>query len=121
AGLMVQSGALLVATVAIAVGSWMQTVSWLAMGVAGMVGAKWIRSRPLSAYGLMLLALGVVRLAVWDWWHTPPTGIAVLGLFLTRWSLLMVLAGVACASAGLTLWWKEKSDGWRAAGEMCIA
>ncbi|HVZ95042.1 MAG TPA: DUF2339 domain-containing protein [Phycisphaerales bacterium] len=105
AAMLLQTAALLIATVALALAGWMQVVAWLAMGVAGVGGGRWIRSRTLIAFGLIVLAIGAVRLIVWDSWvggMTAPID-TYYGLVVSRWMILVVLAALAWFMAGVLI------------------
>ena len=92
-----QAGALLVATIALAFGGWVEVVSWLAMGVGAVVAGRWIGARSLDAYGIVLLCIATVRLATYDLfvggagvpWQTTA------GVAISPWTLLMLGAGGA--------------------------
>jgi uncharacterized membrane protein len=108
ASLATQAGGLLIATIALGLSGWLQVAGWLAVGVAAVAAARWTAARALAVYGLIVLAIGTGRLLFWDSW-APGTaasmtagGEEIFGLVLTRWSLLVAIAGASwLASAGL--------------------
>ncbi len=96
-GLAAQAGALLIATVAYAFVGTAQPAIWLAMGVAFVLAGRWTNAKSLDIYGVVLLAIGTLRIVTWDALRILPTtpGVDLLGLRLTEWSALMLGAGVA--------------------------
>lgn len=141
AALALQAGALLIAAVALGLADWMEVVAWLAMGVAAIGVGRWIGGRALHVYGLVVLAIGAGRLLVYDsWaWGLGGSGVTVLWLHLTRWSLLMALAGTAWLVAGGLIRWprgveleedlaeaelaasRSEAKAWWPTGHTCIA
>lgn len=105
AGLLMQSGALLIGTVALAFAGWAEVVAWLAMGLAAAVAGRWMRSRALAVYGMIPLTISVARLITYDLFVSGITanGVDVVGLYLTRWSVLMAGAAIAWLISGLLL------------------
>lgn len=100
AALWIQSGAMLIAAVALGVSNWTQVIAWLGMGVAAAAVGRWLRARPLDVYGIIVLSIAAVRLVVWESWHAGgPAGELVFGLALGRWSVLMAAGGVAWLGA----------------------
>lgn len=99
AALWIQSGAMLIAAVALGVSNWTQVVAWLGMGVASAAVGRWLRARPLDVYGIIVLCIAAVRLVVWESWNAGRgAGAAmepVFGLALGRWSVLMAAGGAA--------------------------
>lgn len=100
AGLLVQSMGMLTLAVGLATSGQATALSWGLMGASAAIGGWWVRSRRLAAYGVVLSALGSVRLiflgAMWvrNTTTVEPWG---LGLVVTTWT------GLALAAAGL--WW----------------
>jgi uncharacterized membrane protein len=96
AALAMQGGALLMAALALGLSGWTETIAWLGAGAAAVGAGRWIRSRGLDVYGLVLLSVATVRLVTIE---APTLAPAVFryeiaGLVLTHWTLLM-LAGAA--------------------------
>jgi hypothetical protein len=96
AALAMQGGALLMAALALGLSGWTETIAWLGAGAAAVGAGRWIRSRGLDVYGLVLLSVATVRLVTIE---APTMAPAVFryefgGLVLTHWTLLM-LAGAA--------------------------
>lgn len=104
AGLCAQAGGLLITAVALALSGWLEVVAWLAMGLAGVLAGRWIDSRPLRAYGALLLAIATARLLFYDSvmgrMAAGPAD-AFHGLVLSRWMLLMMIAATAWAAAAV--------------------
>jgi uncharacterized membrane protein len=105
AGLAMQGGALLIAAVSLATAGWTETLAWLAMGVGAVGTGRWIRSRGLDIYGVVLLAVGGVRLVVVD---SPLFGPAIWayevgGIVISHWTLLMLAGAAAWGSASALL------------------
>ncbi len=106
AALLAQAGALLIATIAMGVTTeWLQVACWLVFGVASVFAGRWIGSRSLDVYGLIVLTLGLGRLLLLDSWVGPMRagGHEVWGLVLTEWSLMMAIAGACWLAAGRLL------------------
>jgi uncharacterized membrane protein len=69
----VQAGALLIATIAMALGNWGEVIAWLTLGVSSIVAGKWLRTRAFDIYGLIVLTLCTGRLLLIDSWMTRMT------------------------------------------------
>jgi hypothetical protein len=126
ASLMMQSAGLLIATVGLATSSAgpMAGVIWLVMGLAAMAGARWIESRALSAYAIVLMVIGTLRIALFDSWASRlfASPVDLLGLKLAPWTGWMAI--VACAwlaAAGMRLLRREKGTSVVASGVVCAA
>lgn len=105
AGLLAEMGALVIATVALALGGWVQVAAWLALGVAAVGTGRWIRAGSLYAYGLVVLSIAAGRLMgldVLSAWGAPAAW-TVAGLGLTTWSAQMGMAGAAWIAASVLL------------------
>jgi hypothetical protein len=102
--LWVQTGALLITTVALALGDWTQTVAWLAMGVGAISAGRWARAKGLEGYGLVVLVIALGRLMTWDLVRRGASSAQELGLVLDQWSLLMLIGGLAWSAAAWLLW-----------------
>lgn len=104
--LLAQAGALLIATIAMGVTTeWLQVACWLVFGVASIFAGRWVGSRSLDVYGVIVLSLGLGRLLLLDSWIGPMRagGHEVWGLVLTEWTLMMVIAGACWIVAGRLL------------------
>ncbi len=101
--LWVQAGALLITTVALALGDWTQTIAWLAMGVGAIAAGRWAKAKGLEGYGLVVLVISLGRLWVWDVRRTGGTPADALGLVLDRGALLMLIGGAAWGAAAWLL------------------
>ncbi len=110
AALMLQTGALLIAAVALAASGWTQLLAWVGMSVAAVAAGRWASARPVIVYGLVLQVLAIARLILFE----GPFGLAgassvnIGGLELTGWSLLAALTAVGC----ITITWLLIRD-WR--------
>lgn len=105
AALLVQAGALLVAGVALGVAGRPAVPVWLAMGLAAVVGGRWIRSRGLDVYGVVVMGIGAGRLIAWDSWRgglATPTR-EHLGLVVSWWMLYALIAACAWGAAAWVL------------------
>jgi Predicted membrane protein (DUF2339) len=113
AGLMAQAGALLITTVALAVSGWYQAAAWLAIGAAAVLAGRWIRSRGLDVYGLIVLSIGTVRVLTID---APYAGARRLwlseagGLAFSHWTILMLCAAAAWWTAAGLLMTSERRN-----------
>lgn len=105
AGLAAQAGGLVAATIALGIGGWMQLCAWAAVGAAGVVAARWVRSRPLAWYGSGLLVVASARLLGFESLDPGLTGRGtdVFGLYLTRWALLAAVCAAAWSLAAIML------------------
>lgn len=99
--LWLQSGALFIATVALAFDGATEAVSWIVLAAAAVAAARWINLRALAIYGMVLVAIAIGRLLLWESWHGG-TGVSFAGLYLNRWTALMG-AAVASLAASTTL------------------
>lgn len=93
--LFMQAGALLIAAIAMATRGQMQVFLWLSLGVGAILAARWAASRPVRIYGLVLLAIGTVRILIFDGLHPPAPIASFLGIALSRWTLHALLAAIA--------------------------
>ena len=97
-----QAGALLITTIALALGGWVEVSAWLAMGVGAVVAGRWTGARSLEGYGLAMLAIASTRLAVYDVAAGPasvPWSVAA-GVAIAPWTVLVLGAGAAWMVAG---------------------
>ena len=102
--LLLQVGGLIIAAIGLGLGGMSQTIAWLGLGLAAVVAGRAIRTTRLDTYGLVLLAIGLVRLmrqglsihfATLRPGVTGPATIELAGLHLGEWSALVLGAGVA--------------------------
>ncbi len=95
--LLLQSGALLIAAVALGLSGWVQLAAWLAMGVASAAVGRWIGSRAVEVYGLVVLAVAAVRAVVIEGLlGASNTVVGTLwDLNVTHWTVLIALSGAA--------------------------
>ncbi len=107
AGLTAQSGALLLASVALALSGWAESVVWLAAGVAAAAAAMWIRSIPMMVYAAVVMLICTGRLLLADVSDQDLIGHRVewMGLVLSRWTILAVVNGLAWTCLGGVLEW----------------
>ena len=99
-----QAGALLIVTIALALGGWVEVVSWLAMGV-GAVAGRWIGARSLDVYGIVLLCIATVRLVTYDLFAGAagvPWQVSA-GVAISPWGVLMLGAGAAWVATAFLL------------------
>lgn len=97
AGLLVQAGACLFATVALATSGGFEVLAWMGIGAAGVVSGRWLRARAFSVYGFVALGVASVRLLAWDSWSgglAAPEA-AQFGLVFSRWMALCAAGGAA--------------------------
>ena len=104
ASLLVQVGGLIIAAIGFGLGGMAQTIAWLGLGLAAVVAGRALRTTRLDTYGLVLLAIGLLRLlrqglsinlATLRPGVAGPATIELAGLHLGEWSALMLGAGVA--------------------------
>lgn len=121
--LAVQTGALVIATVALGTSGAAQTISWTSMGVAVVLAGRWMRSRGLDAYGVVVLGLATGRAVAWDAWFGTlnKAGVPIAGLYLTAWSLLMLGLAAGWAIVGSVLRKGEPDRSmWRSVGTTAL-
>jgi hypothetical protein len=113
AGLLMQAGALLIATVALALEGQTEAAAWLAMGVAAVVSGRWLRARALDGYGLLVLGIGSARLVLFDSWAGAATPAATSGGFVLSWWVLLMACAAAAWIGSAVLMLIGARDGWR--------
>jgi len=123
--LMAQAGALFMATVALGLGGQAQVLAWVFIGVAAVFAGRWVKSRAMDVYGLIVLGVAVARLVVYDSWASGVTGPgtvgdAFLGLSITEWTLLMCGAAAGWGAAGVLLLRSQAQGKWRSLGVTSI-
>jgi hypothetical protein len=99
AALALQSGALLIAAVALGVSGQPAVPVWLAMGLAAVIGGGWIRARGVEVYGLVVMGIGAGRLLAYDSWRGGLATVFAehLGLAFSWWMVTALVASIA--------WW----------------
>lgn len=97
AALCATAGALLVATVAIALSGFAQTIALTAIGLAALGAGRWLRTQVLDIYSGLVLLFAAGRVLFYDSWATAPNapGLEVLGFYLTEWAAACAGIGVA--------------------------
>lgn len=113
AGLLMQAGALLIATMALGLEGQTEVAAWLAMGVAAVVTGRWLRARALDSYGLLVLGIGSVRLAVFDSWAGAAAPAATSGGFVLSWWMLLMACAAAAWIGSAVLMLIGARDSWR--------
>lgn len=101
AALIINASMLVVATIAVAFGGWLQVLAWIVVGLAATETARRFRFRAAGIFGLALLAVALARLLTNDLgssFDTTPTFNA-LGLASTPWTLQMLIAAAALIAA----------------------
>lgn len=101
AALIINAAMLVVATIAVAFGAWLQVIAWIVVGLAATETARRFRFRAAGIFGLALLAVALARLLTIDLtnsFNTTPT-FQALGLAATPWTLQMVIAAAALIAA----------------------
>ncbi len=99
--LTVNAALLVVATVATALGGWVQIIAWATIGLAAIETASRIRFRAAGLFGFALLTIAVGRLILYDFGiHLQAdASVMVLGIAMTAWSAQVAAVGAACAAA----------------------
>lgn len=117
ASLFAQAGTALAVLVAIAFTGWAEVLTWIFVGAAALAAARWLRSRAFDIYGLIFLSIGTARLLIYDSWSGPIGlgGERIFGLYLSTWTLLVVLSAGLWLGAGLTMR-RTENRSWRSAG-----
>jgi len=90
-----------VATIATALGGWVQVVAWAAVGLGAVETASRLRFRAAGVFGLLLIGVAVARLFTHDLLDhlDREPALAALGLAFTAWSPQVLLVAAACAAA----------------------
>ena len=93
-GLWAQAGVLLAVAVALRFDGFGQSIGWLAIGVASIEIGRRLRLRTVDVFGLIVGALAVARITLWDWTLGALDGtvFAAGQIHLTAWSLLALAA-----------------------------
>ncbi len=90
-----------VATIATAMGGWMQVMAWAMVGLAAIETARRIRFRAAGIFGLAMFGLALGRLASFDFLDhviDDPDG-SVLSIGYSVWTWQMLFVGGACVAA----------------------
>lgn len=98
-----QTGGLVLLAIGMALTGWVMAMGWLALGLASGCTAVVVRSRPLLVYGVVALVAGSGRLLAYDWAYSGMNsgGYEWLGLQLTTWTGMMLVAAVCWAVVGV--------------------
>ncbi len=99
--LAINASLLLVATIATALGGWVEVVAWLAVGLAAIETSRRLRFRAVGLFGGVMLAFAIGRLGTYDLWQymdDEPIFMA-RGIALTPWSAQVAAGALACAIA----------------------
>ena len=118
AALALQIGALGVAAIGLGLVGWLESVAWVALGVAAVFAARQLRANALAVYGLCVIGALAAKALLIDSFATG-VGVDVAGLWLTRWSLQMAVVGAGFIAAG----WRMlgmTSRAWRITAELAI-
>ncbi len=101
AALAMQAGALLIAAVALGLSGSAEVIAWVGMGAAGIAAGRWMASRAVNVYGLILLTIATARLLTYDLFFGNMTAGAVsrLGLSFSQWSLMAALTAAGWIAA----------------------
>ncbi len=99
-----QTGALLIATVALALSNQVQLIAWLTLGAAAIVAGRSIDWRPLRVFGAVLGLIASARLMLYEplFGGLFSGGVNFHGLVLTSWTWLMVAAAVLWVLVGVS-------------------
>ncbi|MBO6513037.1 MAG: DUF2339 domain-containing protein [Phycisphaerales bacterium] len=106
AALIINAAMLTVATIAVALGGWLQVLAWILVGLAATETARRFRFRAVGIFALALITVALSRLLTHDLARsidTTPT-LNILGLAATGWTLQMLLATAALIAA----WWRSR-------------
>jgi len=113
ASAMVVNAALLgAATIATALGGWIQVVAWVAVGLTAIETSTRIRFRAAGLFGFALIAVAIGRLLTHDFiahlQSDPTTTLFELGF--TQWTPQVALVAIVCVLAS----WRSKytPEGW---------
>lgn len=103
AALWLQAGGLVIAAVALGVSGWTQVIVWVAMGTAAVAAGRWATARPVAAFGLVVLAIAVLRVMTWELFVSGVrrVGVDLLGIHWTQWA---ALAGLTAMGCGVSAW-----------------
>jgi hypothetical protein len=115
AALMTQTGALVIAGIALLATGHAAMLVWLAVGMAAIVAGRWIRSRGLDIYGVVVMCIGTGRWLVYESWlggmSTPRRELG--GIVVSQWLMFGLFSAAAWLAAGgllrLNLPEKERS------------
>lgn len=93
----IQIGALLLVTIALAIGGPTQVVTWLVLAVAAAAASNRLCATAILYYAIIPASIATLRLILWESWQTGlhSGGYHVLGLQFTPWTLVMIGASGA--------------------------
>ncbi len=93
-GLWAQAGVLLTVAVALRFDGFGQSIGWLAIGLGSIEIGRRLRLRSVDIFGLIVGALAVARITLWDWTLVALDGtvLAAGQIHLTAWSILALAA-----------------------------
>lgn len=107
--LMVQAGGLLIAAIAVGIpNGYVQAASWLTIGLAACTAARWVRSRGLTAYGLVVLAFATGRVALGVLMMPGGPRFEPVGLVLTPLAGLAAATGLSWIAAAVLSDWRPR-------------
>ncbi len=100
---MAQGGALIIAALSLAFTEWLESLSMIALAAGAAAAGARLRARALTWYGLIALAIGSLRILVIDSNLAGVIGVGTLvaGLWLSRWTLLMLGAALLWLITGV--------------------
>ncbi len=99
--LLINAAMMLIATIAIAFGGWIEVIAWLAVGLGAVETARRFRFRAVGIFGLALMAYAIARLLTYDlnqYFESRPL-FELFGLAFTAWSVQMFVAAAAFSAA----------------------
>jgi len=97
--LIINAALLIAATIATALGGWIQVVAWAAVGLAAIETSRRIKLRAAGLFGYAMIIVAISRLLTNDFvWHLDSDPIStVLGIAYTQWTPQVLLIAVVCA------------------------
>ncbi len=101
AALIINAAMLLVATIAAALGGWIQVIAWLVIGLAATETARHAKFRAVGLFGLSLITIALARLLTHDvanYFNQTPS-LQAIGIATTPWTLQVILASAALIAA----------------------
>lgn len=99
ASLVINASVLGAATIAIALGGWVEVVAWFTVGLATIEMGRKLRFRAVSLFGISMIGVALGRLCSYDLveWYDDPAKLTFSGLSVGLWGAQMIGASVACA------------------------
>lgn len=106
--LLINASLLLVATIAIAFGGWIEVVAWLAVGLGAVETSRRFKFRAVCLFGLSLMSYSIARLLTFDLnqYHDSAPDFVLFGLAFTAWSMQVIVASITFAAAT----WRTRYD-----------